>query len=363
MIFKYIKSRWSQPCGYKEILDLAWPLILSASAVTIQQFVDRIFLSWYSSEALAAAAPSGAFSFLAIGLFIGIVGYSNAFIAQYNGAGLNNRISSCVWQAIYLSIIFSALILCILPFSEKLFTYTGHSFKLRVLEIQYFNIMIVGAFFSICGSAVSGFFMGLGKTRILLAANICATIVNIILDYLLIFGKFGFPEMGIKGAAYATIAAMAVSFIILTAILFNRSNRNEFQTHLGWKLNSKLIARMMKYGFPNGLQLTIDCFVWSMFLLFVGRLGTVELAATTLAFQINSVSFMPVIGVGTAVAIIAARELGKNMADNAVKSAVSALHLSGVYNGSNRCFICRTSDYFHLSIHIKGRSRISQTAV
>lgn len=332
MIINYLRTKWNEPCGYKEILDLAWPLILSTCSITIQQFINRIFLSWYSPETLAAAAPAGALSFLAIGLFIGIVNYSSTFIAQYHGAGMKDRIASCVWQSIYLSIVFSIMVLPILPHTERLFHLTGHSPELVRLESSYFNIMIAGAFFSICGAAVSGFFMGLGKTRALLIANIIATCVNIILDYGLIFGKLGIPRLGITGAAYATIIAMATSLIILTCLLFAKENRQEYHIHHIRPLDFKLAKRMVRFGFPNGIQVTIDVFVWSLFLLFVGRLGTIPLAATNLAFQINSVSFMPVTGIGSAVAIIVARELGKNNVENAIRSTISAIQIGAVYN-------------------------------
>ncbi|MHB1459280.1 MAG: MATE family efflux transporter, partial [Armatimonadota bacterium] len=273
MSIGYIKNRWHEPCGYKEILNLAWPLVLSTCSVTIQQFINRIFLTWYSSESLAAATPAGAISFLAMCLPIGIVGYVSTFIAQYHGAGMSKKIAGCVWQSIYLSIFFSVLVLCILPYSDNLFALTKHTPNLIRLETAYFNIIVGGSFFAICGSAVSGFFMGLGKTRVLLGVNILATAVNIILDYLLIFGNLGFPEMGISGAALGTVISSAVSLIALLILLFRKENRDEYNTHTGWQFNSKLIKRMIKYGFPNGMQLSIDVFIWSVFLLFVGRLG------------------------------------------------------------------------------------------
>lgn len=332
MSVRFIKTRWHESCGYKEILSLAWPLVLGTCSVTIQQFINRIFLTWYSSESLAAATPAGAISFLAICLPIGIVSYVSTFIAQYHGAGMNRKIAGCVWQSIYISIFFSILVLCVLPYSHELFALTKHAPNLIKLETTYFNIMVAGSFFAICGSGVSGFFMGLGKTRVLLGVNILATVVNIILDYLLIFGHFGFPEMGISGAALATIISSAVSFFALTILLFTKENRSEYQTHSNWQINMKLIKRMVRYGFPNGMQLSVDVLIWSLFLLLVGRLGIIDLAATNIAFQVNSVAFMPVLGIGSAVGIIVARELGRYAAESAYKSVISALQIAMAYN-------------------------------
>ena len=327
-----VVSRWHKQCGYKEILILAWPLILCNCSLTIQQFVNRVFLSWYSSESLAASAPAGAFSFLAVCLFIGIAGYSSTFIAQYHGSGRNDRIASCFWQAFYLSIFFSLLVLCILPFSRRLFQLTGHPQALINQELTYFNIMIAGGFFAIGGAALSGLFMGLGRTRVLLWSSGIATATNMILDYLMIFGKCGFPEMGIRGAAIASVIGTAVGFVTLAVILLRGNIRSEYQLFEGAKLDLRLTRRIVRFGLPSGMQLLLDVLVWSIFLLFVGRISVVALAATNLAFQINCISFMPTLGIGSAVGIIVARELGKNSPSNAATSVWSAIHMGISFN-------------------------------
>ena len=107
-----LKNRWPGAGGYREVLKLAFPLILSTGSMTIQHFVDRIFLTWYSPEAIAAAMPAAMISFTFMSLFIGTATYVNTFVAQYFGAKRNDRIGPAVWQGIYFSLIGA---LCILP--------------------------------------------------------------------------------------------------------------------------------------------------------------------------------------------------------------------------------------------------------
>ena len=89
-----IKDRWQTQGGYREFLALAIPLILSTSLWSIQHFVNRMFLTWYSPEAIAAALPAGLLNFAVASLFIGTASYTGTFVAQYNGAGMNSRIGS-----------------------------------------------------------------------------------------------------------------------------------------------------------------------------------------------------------------------------------------------------------------------------
>ena len=99
-----IKRRWHKQGGYREVLRVAVPLILSTGAWSILLFVDRMFLSWHSPESIAAALPAGMASFALSCLFIGIAAYVNTFVAQYQGANQNLKVGSIVWQGIYLSL-------------------------------------------------------------------------------------------------------------------------------------------------------------------------------------------------------------------------------------------------------------------
>ena len=95
------QSRWDGPGGYREVFKLALPMMLSFGSWSLMHFIDRVFLSWYDSDALAAALPAGILSFTLGTFFLGMVGYVNTFVAQYSGANRPERVGASVWQGIY----------------------------------------------------------------------------------------------------------------------------------------------------------------------------------------------------------------------------------------------------------------------
>ncbi len=326
-----IKQRYSAVAGYRELLTIAIPLILSTSAWSIQHFVDRMFLTWYSPESIAAAMPAGIFNFSIMTLFIGTASYINTFVAQYFGAGQYRHIGPIVWQGIYIAIIGGIFHLLLIPMATPVFNFIGHAPAIRELEIVYFRILCLGAFPAIASSAFSGFFSGRGKTWPLMWINISATLTNIVFDYLLIFGNGGFPEMGIRGAAIATVLSGCVSLIIYLSIIIRPSFCHTYCLLSGIRWNSLLLKRLIYYGFPNGVQFFIDAAGFTVFLFIVGRLGRDALAATNITFNINSLAFMPMMGFGVAVSVMVGQYLGKNRPDLAQKSAYSGFHITFLY--------------------------------
>jgi MATE family multidrug resistance protein len=328
-----IKSRWNGHGGYREVTNLAAPLIVSTGAVGIQEFVDRMFLSWYSTDAIAAALPSGILIFVILALFLGTAMYVSTFVAQYFGAGRHDRIGPSTWQGIYIAVIGGGVCIALVPLAPALFKAIGHSAEVQALEVVYFRIMCYGAFFPIASSALSGFFAGLGRTGPVMWVNIAATGVNVILNYLMIFGKMGLPRMGIAGAALATVISTAVGFFLFLILILRAPNRNNYNTGKGLLLDKDLFARLLRFGLPNGVHFQIEILGFTTFVLLVGRLGTVELAATNIAININSLAFMPMLGLGMAVSVLVGQYLGENRVDLAQRSVYSGLLLSILYMG------------------------------
>ncbi|UCE06028.1 MAG: MATE family efflux transporter [bacterium] len=329
-----INHRWHAQSGYREVLKLAFPLILSTGSITIQQFVDRMFLTWYSPEAIAAAAPGGIVSFTLQCLFIGTAAYVNTLVAQYFGAKQYDKIAQAVWQGIYFSFVAGIFFLSYIPLAKPIFNFAGHSPEVRALEIQYFKILCVGALPVFIIAAVSGFFGGRGETKIIMWVNILATAVNIVLDYLLIFGHLGLPRLGIKGAAIATVLAAYTSATVILLTMFKSRYRMKYATLKNNKFNFLLFRRLMHFGLPNGIHFMLELFGFTLFILLVGRFGTLELAATNIAFNINHIAFMPMIGVGMAVEIIVGQRLGENQPKLARYGTYSALHMTFLYIGT-----------------------------
>ncbi len=326
-----ITNRWAAPGGYREFLMLAVPLILSTGAWSIQHFVDRMFLTWYSSEAIAASMPAGLLNFTLLSLFLGTASYTNTFVAQYFGAGQPDRIGAAVWQGLYFSLIGAVFMVLVSFAAGPIFRLAGHAPAVQQLEREYFTILCLGAFFPIASAALASFFTGRSDVWTVMTVNFFATAVNIVLDYLLIFGNAGAPKWGIRGAAIATVLSGIVSFAVYSGLFLKKSFRQKFGTWRFRRMDAALFRRLVHFGLPNGVQFFLDMLGFALFIILVGRFGTLALAATNIAFNINTLAFMPMIGSGIAVAILVGQRLGENRPGLAERSVWSAAHLTFCY--------------------------------
>jgi MATE family multidrug resistance protein len=324
------RRRWSARGGYREVLAMAFPLILSTATWSLLQFTDRMFLTWYSPEAVAASAPAGVLNYTLMSLFIGTAGYVSTFVAQYHGAGRKERIGPVLWQGLYVSLIGGALLLFLAPASGPIFRLVGHSPALRGQEEIYFRILCYGGFFPIASATLAGFFSGRGQNWPVMWNNALSTGINILLDYAMIFGYLGFPRMGIAGAAAATVIASAVP-VFAYLLLLRRKRYRDYFTRRGWRFDRELFVRLLRFGLPNGIQFFLDMSGFTIFLLLMGRLGTTSLAATNIAFNVNSLAFMPMIGCGIAVSVLVGQYLGENQPALAERSVYSGFHLTFLY--------------------------------
>ena len=185
----FLRGRWQAQAGWREVLRLAVPLVLSTSAFTLQHFVDRMFLCWHSPVTMAASLPAGLLSFTIISFFMGTASYANTFVAQYGGAGRPRRIGPALWQALYFAAGAACLMPLVIPLAGRLFTWIGHEPHLQQLEAQYFRIMMVGAGVVVYSNAISCFYTGRGRNWPVMWVNFGVTAINIVLDYAMIFGQ------------------------------------------------------------------------------------------------------------------------------------------------------------------------------
>ncbi|MDR1926507.1 MAG: MATE family efflux transporter, partial [Endomicrobium sp.] len=328
--FINIKKRWNATGGYSEFLKISIHLVISTGAWAFQAFVDKIFLSWYSNEAYAASLPSELLNSSITEIFLGTVAYIDVFISQYNGKKEYKSIGPAVWQSVYIAFFSSLIILIFAFFSKDIFYFIGHSQDILADEIKYFEVLCYGAFPYLASTAMSGFYAGRGETKIILLANIAGIIVNIIFDYFLIFGNFGFPKLGIEGAAIESNLGSIIVFILFLFLLISKKNHTLYNTRK-LSLDVTLIKRMIKFGFPNGVHMFLDLSIFTFFVLIIGTLGKFALSATNVVMNIYSLTYMPLVGFGMTVSILAGNYLGKNKASIVQVSVKSATQITCLY--------------------------------
>jgi multidrug resistance protein, MATE family len=325
------RARAPRPGGSRELLALALPLIVSQSFMTIQVFLDTILLSWHNSREMAASFPAVLWYWLPFGLLQVTAGYVSTFVAQYTGAGRPERVGPAVWQGIHFANLAGLAFLLLVPAVPLVIAIGGHTQALQVLEVAYLRCLCFAALPMLVMAAVNGFFSGRGQTWIVLGIEAAGTAVNVALALVMIFGRAGFPEMGIVGAGWATVIGSYVSALLALALFLRPRYRQEFHSLIGWRPEWELFGRLMKYGGPAGAQVFLDVLVFNVFFQLVGRLGEAATGATTLTIRLNMVAFLPMMGLGQAVSILVGQRLGADRPDLAEKSAYTGLKWSFGY--------------------------------
>ncbi|HEY5908728.1 MAG TPA: MATE family efflux transporter, partial [Vicinamibacteria bacterium] len=326
-----LRRFWEGAGGGREVLLIAYPLILGQMSFTIQTFVDRLFLTWYSAEAVAGAVTSLFTVWVLISLFLGTGEYLTTFVAQYHGAGRPERIGPALWQGIYFSAAAGLFVAALIPLARPIFVAAGHNPQVLEYEVAYARVLMLGAFPVILMGTLSTFFAGRGNTRVVLLVNVLATIVNVVLDYHWIFGRAPFPRWGVEGAAWGTVASQVVGAAVYLGIILKRSHRQAFRTLSGWRFERGLFMRFVRFGLPTGFQYSVEILAFAIFMMFVGRIGVAPLAASGIAFNLNMIVFMPMLGLGIGVAALVGRYQGAEQQALAERSVYSAFALSLAY--------------------------------
>lgn len=353
----------------REVISTAWPLMLSTGLFSITLFVDRMLLYKSSEGAAAAAMTAGVVSWAITCLPMGICGYTNTFVAQYLAAKRPDRAMQFVYQGLWLALAVLPILILFAVFSRQFFLLVGHAETLATMESEYFRWLVPACASSILSAALVGLYAGSGRTRVLLISDVVATTLNVVLDYLLIFGLFGFPEWGTAGAALASSIAISLKLIVLIyfawpdlvrgvarsrqpstgrldsidqliADLPTTSTRFDESTYpqphrevrgspaVQWKLMKQLID----YGWPAGVSVVAESWSFMIIMMIVGQLGEQAAAATTLALGVNILAFIPLVGLGTAVGVLVGKYLVTEERDTARRIVFSGLLIGIAYS-------------------------------
>jgi MATE family multidrug resistance protein len=313
------------------LFRIALPMIVSHASETMMMFVDRLFLSWLSPTHIAAAMAGGLSAFVFSSLFAGTVGYTNAIVAQYFGARRHERCVSAVSQGLILSVVLTPLLFALIPLVQRTFVWAGHSANQIELEFSYFRVLMFGSWMILLRQVFVGYFLGIGRTRIVMIANLVGMAVNIPLNYLLIFGLAGFPALGIVGAAYGTIGGSLTILAILAVVYARhpivRANRNAARL----RFDRDVFTRLVRFGAPAGVELFLNVFAFNTFVQLFHSMGEEVAAAVTITFNYDMVAFIPMLGLGIAVTAMVGQQVGAGRPEDAKRATYLALRVGYSY--------------------------------
>ncbi|MDR1590471.1 MAG: MATE family efflux transporter [Puniceicoccales bacterium] len=296
-------------CSLKNVLGLTMPMVLTAMSHNLMYLIDRFMVARYSIDAMNAVAMASSFLLIFVLFLIGVASSAEVFVGQYNGTQQYEKLAVPTWQMIYTSLAASLFFIPLAYGSDYINTFPSYYLKDGV---DYQKIMLYFAALPAIKAAFAAFFVGQGKGKIIAIAVAVGMILNIILDYLLIYGMEGIlPALGAKGAAIATVLAEFCQILILAALFFSKNNRKTYKTFTNRAFDRELTKGCWKVGFPISLGNFACLLAWYLVQIFISHSS--KDATTVYNIGLNLYVFCVCVGDGInkSVAAITANMIGR----------------------------------------------------
>ena len=293
-----------------ELLRLALPMVVSQGTFAVMIFTDRYFMSQIDPVHMAAALGGGVASFFSFCFFIGLFTYANALSAQYLGAGEPEKCPKVVSQGMIMTVMSAPFLTLITFLVAGIFAGMGHEPRQVELERTYYLILMTGVLVTLAKVVIGSYFAGIGRTYVVMICDVFGLIVNVPLCYVMVFGKLGFPELGIVGAGISTVVATILAFLLFLVFYFHKEHRDAFRVMESFTLDWKVLRRFWRLGFPSGLELFLNVAAFNLFLLMFQSYGIAEGAAAAIVFNWDILSFVPMIGLSVGVISMIGRFVG-----------------------------------------------------
>lgn len=314
------------------MLVIAVPIVISQSCDTLMIFTDRFFLSKLGAVQMNAVMAGGLSSYMMMCFFTGIIGFSTALIGQYFGAHRKDMCSKTASQTFLFALLAYPLILLLKPLGYMLFDFLGLSAEQMLYQRVYFDILVYGSIFGLLRGVFYSFFSGIGRTRIIMTSTVVAMVVNIGVNYVIIFGRFGFPALGIQGAAYGTLIGGFSGLLMLVITYLKRENRLEFNVAESFRFVPLIMKKLLHFGYPPGIEQLLNVVAFNSIVLAFQSHNAISAVAASITFSWDMVSYVPLIGIEIAVTSLVGRYMGAQRPDIAEKSAMSALKIGLLFS-------------------------------
>ena len=294
MLYNYTKE-------FKYNLTLAYPVILGMLGHMFVSFADNIMVGQLGAAELAAVSLGNSFFFIAMSLGIGFATAITPLVAEADAANIKSDVRNALKHGLILCIALGIILLLAMFFSIPLMLKMNQPQDVVELAMPYLQIIAISIIPLVIFEAMKRFSDGLSNTKYPMYATIFANILNIILNYLLIFGTYGFPKLGIVGAGIGTLISRLMMVILLWLIFINKQKFKTFITELNFfKTKKRVFKKIIDLGLPSALQMFFEVGIFTAAIWLSGILGKNFQAANQIAFNLSAMTFM--VGVGLSVA-------------------------------------------------------------
>lgn len=313
---------------FKRLITLSWPITLAFIMRVGYQIVDIFWVGKLGATEVAAVALAGNtfFIVLAVGQLIG--SGTVTLVAQTFGARIIDRANCIVRQALILSLITAFLVSALgFFFSRDLVSLLGGTGAVLSLGTQYLRILFIGFFFQLLSFSINYSFRGTGDMVTPMVLVFAATIVNMILDPLLILGIGIFPKLGVRGAAFATIIGMLTSFVLGLVILVRGKSGLKLELGKSWRLESSVVRTIMTVGTPISVSYLLMGFTVMAAFRIVASFSESAIAAMGIGVRILQFSTLPIVGIGISTTTIVGQYFGARDVPRAHKTGANSMLL------------------------------------
>lgn len=328
----------------REMLRIAAPVAATMASYTVAQFVDRLMVSRLEAgdAAVAAQGNGSILSFVPISLLMGMMTVVNTFVAQNVGAGKPERAAAYPWAGLWLvaagwTVLLAPLGLWMCFMGPGLSTIMPGGAAPEVVRMQeeYARVLLLGSIITLSARTFAQFFYGIHRPGVVMGAAIAGTAVNVLANYLLIFGNWGFPRLGVEGAAYATLIGQCVELIVPLVIFLSPAMDRAYRTRHAWRARRKPMLDIVRLGWPASIMFTNEMACWAVFLPgYIGSLGVAHNSASWIGLSYMHVSFLPAMGLSIAVTAIVGKSIGAGRPDQAAARAWLGVRVAMLYMGT-----------------------------
>lgn len=326
----------------RQLWKVSSALMISFLSMVAMMFADRLFLSYYSADALSAATSAGTLFWAGSFMCVTFAAMGEVFVAQYNGSKQYQKLGNPVWQMIWFSGLSFIFFFALGSFGSDYFMKIG---LMNTNEMEYFRWNNYFAPWLTLLTAISAFYIGQGKTSIIKWMGVLGNGVNIILDPIFIFGKFGFPSMGIKGAAIATGIGIIVQVMIIGTLFLRKKNQESFGTG-NWKFQKNLFFKCLRVGAPPALFVLFELLGWATFYMMMERISTKHILVASVTQSILLLFLFFGLGLEKGAAAIAGNLIGAKKHYEVKRLFWSGIKLSLIFGVVLAIFLGTFSEFF-----------------
>ncbi|MCD6559828.1 MAG: MATE family efflux transporter [Palaeococcus sp.] len=316
----------------RRLWALAWPAILANISSTLVNLVDMIMVGQLGSLAIASVGLGGQFSWFMMPVMFAVSTGTLALVARFVGAKDFEMAERVLEQGIYLAFLTSIPVLFLgLVWGDDALRIMGASQDVINLGYSYIRIFFLFYPINFMGFAAYSALRGAGDTKTPMMLGILTNATNVILNYLLIFGKFGFPRMEVRGAALASGISITIAFMV-GLVLFLRGHL-VLRLKLNLLFDVDIIKRILKIGIPATIERALFSFYNFIYISIVTRFGTIALAAHQVGLRVESMAYMPAFGFNVATSALVGQSLGAKKPEEAEKVVHESLKMVSLFMG------------------------------